>query len=87
MYKGDLVKKVKLRDCLTKTMLVDFDEKVKAFKRFYRVSQFVYPQPKNIKGAEGHLMEEPLLLSGEFLYGVNENGDLTWLADIIDSGG
>jgi hypothetical protein len=78
---------------LTERVLVNFEEASKAFEKFARVSQFVYPQPKTLSAAfdVGSMVfirveGSPKLMEGYILYGVDSSENLVWLGEIIDSG-
>lgn len=70
--------------CLTETKRKDFDTKVKEYAEFVHASQFV-SQPKHVSEIKGALSTNPKISYGEFLYGVEQDGSLTWLGQIIDS--
>lgn len=70
--------------CLTETKREDFDTKVKEYTEFVHASQFS-KQPKHISEVGGALSTNPKIFTGEFLYGVEQDGSLTWLGQIIDS--
>ena len=70
--------------CLTETKRKDFDEAVKKFGEFVHASQ-LSQQPKHVSEVGGALSDNPRIFTGEILYGVEEDGSLTWLGQIIDS--
>lgn len=70
--------------CLTKSIRSDYDTVIQRFAEFVRVSQFKR-QPKHISEFDGNLIAEPELHNATILYGVEEDGSLTWLAELIDS--
>lgn len=76
--------------CLTEYKREDFAEIVGTFKEgFITVSQFVYPQPKNLSeakfGSSASRMKQHRCSIGEILYGINDDDTLTELMSIIDS--
>lgn len=70
--------------CLTETKREDFDTAAAKFAEFVHVSQFSQ-QPKHVSEVGGALSDSPRIFTGEILYGVEEDGSLTWLGQIIDS--
>jgi len=71
--------------CLTERKLKDFDKQVEAHGEFMKVSQFVHPQPKHVAETELPLTDSPKIDIGTILYGVDQDGKLNWLGEIIDS--
>ncbi|NJO48161.1 MAG: hypothetical protein HC840_00435 [Leptolyngbyaceae cyanobacterium RM2_2_4] len=71
--------------CLTETKLKDFDKQLEKFGEFVRVSQFTSPQPKHVSEYGGQLTGSAKLGIGTILYGVDQDGFLVWLGEIIDS--
>lgn len=72
--------------CVTETKREDFDQALDTFGEFVRVSQFA-KQPKHVSevGHDGQLSANTQLGIGTILYGVEQDGSLTWLGQIIDS--
>lgn len=73
--------------CLTERKLADFDAKLVRYGEFTLVSQYVAPEkrPTHVSQIAGPLIGEPRILDGTILFGVEEDGSLTWLGEIIDS--
>lgn len=71
--------------CLTATQRKDFNEFVARFAEFVHVSQFNSKPPKHVSEVSGALKDNFRISAGEILYGVEEDGSLTWLGQIIDS--
>lgn len=73
---------------LTKTVRADFEDSIKKFKQFAHFSQFsgVGPKTKKIpQFVEVRIEASPALRTGEVMFGVNPDGSLEWLGEIIDS--
>lgn len=70
--------------CLVETKRKDFGEAVKKFSEFVHTSQFSQ-QPKHVEEVGGILSDSFRIFTGEILYGVEQDGSLTWLGQIIDS--
>jgi hypothetical protein len=73
---------------LTKTVLVDFEERIKKFKQFAHFSQFSGVGPKTTKipqQTEVRIETSCTLRAGEIMFGINLDGSLEWLGEIIDS--
>lgn len=70
--------------CLTETKRKDFDAQLSNFGEFVSVSQFS-AQPKHVSQFEGQLTDSSHIDIGTILYGVEQDGSLTWLGEIIDS--
>lgn len=70
--------------CLTETKRKDFSDAIKKFGEFARISQFEQ-QPKHVSEVDQTLTDWPTLHIGEILYGIEQDGSLTWLGEIIDS--
>lgn len=75
-----------LKGCVTERKLKDFDQCVENFAEFARISQFV-KQPKHVSEVSGALLVNPILQTATILYGVNMDGSLVWLGEMIDSSG
>ena len=69
----------------------DYNDIVGSFKEGYvTVSQFADSLPKNLKEVNWNnfgtdRIKEPKCSIGQFLFGIEDNGDLTQLTSIIDS--
>ena len=72
--------------CLTETKRKDFDSMLGKFGEFVRVTQSS-KQPKHVSevGHDGQLTGTNHIGIGTVLYGVEQDGSLTWLGEIIDS--
>ncbi len=85
---GPNVKTEVLGRCLTKTVRVDFEDSLKKFKQFAHFSQFSGVNSKTTKipdFVEVRIETSPALRTGEVMFGVNPDGSLEWLGEIIDS--
>lgn len=69
---------------LTETKRKDFDQQVGRLAEFLNVSQFD-AQPSHVSQVGGQLMGEARLSISHILYGVEQDGSLLWLGEIIDS--
>jgi len=70
--------------CLTETKRSDFDAVVTRFAEFVRIGQDSR-QPKHVSEISGPLSDKSFIGSGNILYGVEQDGTLTWLGQVIDS--
>ena len=74
--------------CLTKTVRSDFDSVVVKFKQFAHFSQFsgVGFKTKTIPPqVEVRIETSPMIRPGEVVFGINLDGSLEWLGEIVDS--
>jgi hypothetical protein len=76
-----------LSNCLEESKHINFEQMCNNFKSFISVSQFEGPKTHINQIEKAKIMYNPILHTGAFLYGVNDNGSLTLLGAIIDSGG
>lgn len=72
-------------NCLTETTRKDFIIKINQYAEFVHVSQFRDQQPKHVSEIAGPLATHSRLSPGMIVYGVEQDGTLTWLGQIIDS--
>lgn len=76
----------KVGRCYTETKLKSFDMEVKKFTKFVQTSQLNDKLPVDINNLNGgQITDVSSLMCSYILYGVNEDGSLTWLGQIIDS--
>jgi len=89
------IKEESIGRSLTKFYREDLNEVIPKFKQFAHFSQFVNVSRKTEKipvNPNGTMMHEvridssPTIYTGELLFGIDDTGKLTWLAEIIDSG-
>ncbi len=78
----------KVGNCLTERKLIEFDAECSKFSEFVSVSQFLYPKPTHISQLSVETTSSNELKPAEVLFGVSSlTGDLTFLGEILDSGG
>lgn len=70
--------------CLTETKLKDFDSAITKYGEYVHISQFAR-QPKHVSEIAEPLTDNTKLSIGTVLYGVEQDGSLTWLGEVIDS--
>lgn len=69
---------------VTETLIRDFDKTVMKYGEFVKINQFAL-QPKHVSEVgHGALTDSPDIEVGDVLYGIEEDGSLTWLGQIID---
>lgn len=76
-----------LANCLEESKHINFKEMCLNFKTFLSVSQYEGYKDNVNQVSNGKFMYNPVLHTGSMLYGVNDDGSLTLLGSIIDSGG
>lgn len=73
---------------LTKTVRHDYDDVVARFSHFAHFSQFsnVDFQTKTIPSkVDVRIEKSPAIGIGEIVFGVNHDGSIEWLGEIVDS--
>ena len=73
---------------LTKVVRSDFEQAVVRFRQFAHFSQFSkvnYKTTKIPELVEVRIETSPSLRAGEIMFGVNLDGTIEWLGEIVDS--